>query len=135
MTRMGSAVGRAVVVGAAWMLAWSAAGGVSARVFGIDSDLPLPFLFAPFGFATGIVFFAILEALGWRRSLDRVQVALMAALGAVSGLAFAVFVASLRGDALGRELLVFGPLLALAGAVSAAGSLAAARRRQPATPF
>lgn len=120
-----------IVMGLAWTLAWSAAGGVSARVFGIDSDLPLPFLFAPFGFATGIAFFGILEALRWRRGLDRVSPSLFAALGAASGLVFAVFVASLRGDALGRELLVFGPVLALAGAVSGAGSLTAARRKQP----
>lgn len=128
MSNVGRHFRAVIVMGLAWMMAWSAAGGVVARV--LDSDLPFPLLFAPFGFAAGIVFSGILEALGSRRALDRVPRSAFAALGAASGIVFAVFVASLRGDALGPEVLVFGPVLALAGGISGAGSLALARRRQ-----
>jgi hypothetical protein len=53
--------------------------------------------------------------------------------GAVSGLLLSgIFVvgAALRGAALWREFLVFGPGLAMASAVCAAGSLALARRAE-----
>ena len=54
--------------------------------------------------------------------------------GAVSGLLLAVYVAALRGQSFGKEVLVFGPALALTGAVCAAGSLALARRSKGTLP-
>lgn len=120
----------AIGMGLTWGAAWGAAGGVAARVPGFDSDLPFPLLFAPFGVVTGLVFFGILVAIAARRRLDRMSLSLFAVWGAVSGLLLAVYVAGLRGEALGREVLVFGPVLGLAGAACAAGSLAVARRAE-----
>ncbi len=121
----------AIGMGLAWVAAWGLAGGVVARIPGFDSDLPFALLFAPFGFATGVIFSAILTAFEGRRGLGRVSLPLLAGCGAVSGLVLAAYVAALRGEAF--EVLVFGPALALAGAGCAAGSLAVARRSERAT--
>jgi hypothetical protein len=61
------------------------------------------------------------------------SLARFAAWGAASGLLLSgIFVvgAALRGGALWGEFLVFGPPLAIASAVCAAGSLAVARRAE-----
>lgn len=133
MRSLGRRIRGAAGMGLTWGAAWGAAGGVVARVPGIESDLPFGLLFAPFGFVTGLVFFGILVAIEGRRSFDRMPYSLFAACGAVSGVLLALYVAALRGEALGREVLVFGPVLALAGAVCGAGSLAVARRSERAT--
>jgi hypothetical protein len=98
---------------------------------GIDSDLPFPLLFAPFGFVTGTIFSGFLVAIECRRRFDRMSLPRFAGWGAVSGLLLAIYVSALRGETL--EVLVFGPVLALAGAVCAAASLAVARRSERAT--
>jgi hypothetical protein len=66
-----------------------------------------------------------------RRGFDRTSLSRFAAWGAASGLLLSgIFVvgAAVRGAALLPEFLVFGPPLAVASAVCAAGSLAVARR-------
>lgn len=126
MGSLGRWIRGAVGMGLAWAVAWSGAGIVPARIARLDSDLPFSLLFAPFGFVAGTLFFGILAALERRRRLDRVSLSWFAGSGALSGLLLAVFVTVLRGEA--REVLVFGPVLALVGAVCAAGSLAVARR-------
>ena len=140
MRNLGRRIGAAIRMGLIWGAAWSAAAFVVARVPGFDSDLPFAFLFAPFGFVTGILFFGILAMIEGRRALDRVPPVVFAVAGAVSGVlpsetalygrfaAGFVFVAALRGRAPGREALVFGTALALAGTASAVASLAMARR-------
>lgn len=115
----------------AWGFAWSAVGAVVARLPGFDSDLPFPFLFTPFGMATGLVFAGVLLAIESRNALERVSLPLFAACGAASGILVGVVLANMRGDM--KEVLVFGPLLALAGAACAAGSLAVARRSERTT--
>ena len=120
-------------MGLAWGAAWFVAGILVARVPGFYSDLPFAFQFAPFGLLTGIVFSGILAVIEGRRSLDRVSHSRFAGWGAVSGLLLAVLIAALRREAFGREVLVFGPALALTGAVCAAASLALARRSGRAT--
>ncbi|MBN9522733.1 hypothetical protein J0H58_30145 [bacterium] len=110
----------------AWVVAWGLAGGVVARIPGFFSDLPFAIMFAPFGIVTGVIFSVILMAVEALRGLDRLSLPLFAGCGAVSGVLMAVFVTFLREDA--SEVLVFGPLLALAGAGAAAGSLAVVRR-------
>jgi hypothetical protein len=68
-----------------------------------------------------------------RRGLDRMSLSRFAGWGAASGLLLTgIFVvgAALRGASLWGEFLVFGPALAMAGAVCAAGSLALARRAE-----
>ena len=128
MRNLGRRIGAAIRMGLIWGAAWSAAAFVVARVPGFDSDLPFAFLFAPFGFVTGILFFGILAMIEGRRALDRVPPVVFAVAGAVSGVLPGVFVAALRGRAPGREALVFGTALALAGTASAVASLAMARR-------
>ena len=95
--------------------------------------LPPPFalLFAPLGFLTGIIFSGILVGIERRRGFDRTSVSRFAGWGAASGLLLSgIFVAgaALRGGSAWGEFLVFGPPLAIASAVCAAGSLAVARR-------
>lgn len=123
----------AIGMGLIWGFAWSGAGALLARVPGFYSDLPFALLFAPLGFITGIVFSGILVAIEGRRSFDRMSLSRFAGWGAASGLLLTgIFLvgAALRGAALWDEFLVFGPALATAGAVCAAGSLAVARRAE-----
>jgi hypothetical protein len=98
---------------------------------GFDSDLPFALIFAPLGFATGVIFSGILVAIERRRGFDRISLSRFAGWGAMSGLLLSgiiVAAAALRGDSWWGEFLLFGPPLALSGAASAAGSLALARR-------
>jgi uncharacterized membrane protein YdcZ (DUF606 family) len=134
MTNLGRRIRRPIGMGLTWGGAWFVAGLLVARVPGFYSDLPFALLFAPFGFVSGILIFGILVLIESRRGLDRMSLSRFAAWGAVSGVLQAVVVAALRGETLGREVLVFGPVLALAGAICAAGSLAVARRSELNTP-
>jgi len=123
----------AIGLGLAWGFVWSGAGAVLARVPGFYSDLPFPLLFAPLGFITGIIFSGILVAVAGRRGIGRVSLPRFAVWGGVSGLLLSgIFVvgAALRGASAWGEFLTFGPALAIASAVCAAGSLAVARRAQ-----
>jgi hypothetical protein len=123
----------AIGMGLVWAAAWSAAGALLARVPGFYSDLPFALLFAPLGFVTGIIFSGILVVIEGRRRFDRMSLARFAGWGVVSGLLLSgIFVvdAALRGASVWREFLTFGPALAMASAVCAAGSLAVARRAE-----
>jgi hypothetical protein len=133
MKTWGRRIRGAIVMGLTWGAVGLGAGTVLARVPGFHSDLPFALLFAPLGFITGILFSGILVAIEGRRGFDRMSISRFAGLGAVSGLLLAgVFVvgAALRGAALWSEFLLFGPALAVGGAVCAAGSLALARRAE-----
>jgi hypothetical protein len=133
MKKWGRRIRGAIGMGLAWGAAGFGAGILLARVPSFDSDLPFALLFAPLGFFAGIIFSGILVAIGKRRGFDRMSLSRFAGWGAVSGLllsgVFAVG-AALRGQSLWGEFLVFGPGLAIASAVSAAGSLALARRAE-----
>ena len=123
----------AIGMGLTWGAVWFGAGILLARVPGVYSDLPFALLFAPLGFVTGIIFSGILVAIEGRRRFDRMSLLRFAGWGAVSGLLLSgIFVvgAVLRGATGWGEFLVFGPPLATASAVCAAGSLALARRAQ-----
>ena len=123
----------AIGMGLTWGAAWFGAGILLARVPGFYSDLPFALLFAPLGFVTGIIFSGILVVITRRRRVARVSLSRFAGWGAVSGLLLSgifVVAAALRGETLGGEFLVFGPGLAMASAVCAAGSLAMARRAE-----
>lgn len=120
-------------MGLTWAAAFALAGGLLARVPGFYSDVPFAILFAQLGFVTGIIFSGILIAVGRRRGFDRMSLPRFAAWGAGSGLLLSgIFVAAaaLRGGALWPEFLLFGPALATASAVCAAGSLALARHAE-----
>ena len=123
----------AIGIGLTWAAAWFGAGILLARVPGFYSDLPFALLFAPLGFATGVIFSGILVAIERRRNFGRVSFTRFTAWGAVSGLLLSgifVVAAAIRGGSLWGEFLVFGPPLALSSAASAAGSLALARRAE-----
>ena len=133
MEQWGRRIRGAIGMGLAWAAAGFAAGTLLARVPGFYSDLPFALLFAPLGFLTGVIFSGILVVIEGRRGLDRMSLARFAGWGAASGLLLTgVFLvgAALRGANLWGEFLVFGPPLAIAGAVCAAGSLAVARRAE-----
>jgi hypothetical protein len=133
MKKWGRRVRAALGMGLTWAAAGIGAGTLLARVPGFDSDLPFALLFAPLGFFAGVLFSGILVVAGGRRGFDRMSIPRFAGLGAVSGLLlsgiFAVG-AALRGEAWWGDFLAFGPVLATAGAVCAAGSLALARRAE-----
>jgi hypothetical protein len=120
-------------MGLAWGAAGFGAGTLLARLSSVDVDLPFALLFAPLGFFAGIIFSGILVVIEGRRGFDRMSLSRFAGWGAVSGLLLSgIFVvgAALRGDAVWGEFLLFGPALAMASAVCAAGSLAIARRAE-----
>ena len=123
----------AIGMGLTWGAAWFGAGILLARVPGFYSDLPFALLFAPLGFLTGIIFSGILVAVEGRRRFDRMSLSRFAGWGAVSGLLLSGIIvvgAALRGEDWWGEFLLFGPPLAIASAVCAAGSLAVARRAE-----
>jgi hypothetical protein len=131
MKTWGRRIRAAIGMGLIWGAVWFGAGTLLARVPGFSSDLPFALLFAPLGFVSGIIFSGILVVIAGRRGFDRASLSRFAGLGAASGLLLSgIFVvgAALRGGALWGEFLVFGPPLAIASAVCAAGSLAIARR-------
>ena len=133
MKTWGRRIRAAIGMGLIWGAAWFGAGTLLARVPGFYSDLPFALLFAPLGFVTGIIFSGVLVVTERRRRFDRVSLSRFAGWGAVSGLLLSgIFVvgAALRGETLWGEFLVFGPPLAMASAVCAAGSLAMARRAE-----
>ena len=133
MKKWGRRIRAAFGMGLFWGAAWFGAGILLARVPGFDSDLPFAFLFAPLGFVSGIIFSGFLAVIEGRREFDRLSLSRCAGWGAASGLLLSgVFVvgAALRGGDLWGEFLVFGPPLAIASAVCAAGSLAVARRAE-----
>jgi hypothetical protein len=133
MNKWGRRVRAAIEIGLTWGAAWFGAGILLARVPGFYSDLPFALLFAPLGFVTGVMFSGILVVIEGRRRFDRVSLSRFAGWGAVSGLLLSgifVVAAAMRGETLGREVLMLSPVLAMAGAVCAAGSLAVARRAE-----
>ena len=117
----------AIGMGFTWAAAWSAVGFVPRWVFGIESDLPFPLLFGALGFIAGGTFSGILMLTESRRRLDQLSLPRFAAWGAIGGLLLsALFV---RGASYGLgEVLAITTTFAVACAVSAAGSLAIARR-------
>jgi drug/metabolite transporter (DMT)-like permease len=123
MHRWSRRIRAALVMGLMWAAAFFVAGLVLARVPGFFSDVPFAILFAPLGFATGVIFSAILVALASRRRFE--QMSLPSLLAGLFGAG-----ATLREEMLGGEVLLFGLVLGSASAACAAGSLALARRAE-----
>ena len=120
----------AVGMGLTWGAAWFGAGMILLLFSGFDADVPFPLLFALLGFIAGIAFSGILGSIERRRRFDQMSLARFAGWGAAGGLLLSVifgFATALGGESLWGEMLVLGPVLALAGAASAAGSLGLAR--------
>ena len=117
----------AIGMGITWAAAWFAAGFVPRWVFGINSDLPFPLLFAGLGFIAGATFSGLLVLTEGRRRFDQMSLPRFAAWGALGGLLLsALFI---RGASLGwGEVLALSTTFAVACAACASGSLALARR-------
>ena len=133
MTQWGRRLRAAIGMGLTWGATWAVLGSLLARLAGIDTDLPLAFLFAPLGFVSGIVFSAILVGIENRRGFDRTSLVRFAGWGAASGLLLTGVIlagALLRGASVWGEFLTFGVPLTAASTVCAAGSLALARRAE-----
>ena len=128
----------AVGMGLTWGAAWGVAGSIVMLGFllntGSRPDAPFPIMFGAFGFVAGVVFSGVLGLVEGRRHFGQMSLPRFAMWGAIGGLLLsATFVlsVSLGGDpAFLPNLLVVGPVFAVAAAASAAGSLALARRAQ-----
>lgn len=128
----------AIGMGLTWAAAWGGAGMIVTLGFllatGSRPDAPFPLLFGFFGFVAGVIFSGVMGLVEGRRRFDQMSLPRFAAWGAAGGfLLSAAFVlaVSLAGDPTFLwNLVVAGPVFAVAGAGSAAGSLALARRAQ-----
>lgn len=117
----------AIGMGLTWAAVWFAAGSVPRWVFGVDTDAPLPLIFGVFGLIAGVVFSAVLALTERRRTFDEMSLPRFAGWGAISGLVLSGIFAK-AGSLSWGDVLALAPTLAVASAVSAAGSLAIARR-------
>jgi hypothetical protein len=128
----------AIGMGLTWAAAWGGAGTIVMLGFllrtGSRPDAPFPFMFGAAGFVAGVLFSGVLGLAEGRRRFDQMSLPRFAAWGAAVGfLLSATFVlaVSLAGDPTFLwNLVVVGPVFAVAAAGSAAGSLALARRAQ-----
>jgi hypothetical protein len=116
-------------------MAWFGAGLGLLLVVGFGAaDVPFPLFFALLGFLAGVTFSGVLGIVEGRRRFDQMSLPRFAAWGAVGGLLLSgifVLAAALGGDTTPLEhLVLLGPVFALSGAGSAAGSLALARRAE-----
>ena len=117
----------AIGMGVLWAAVWSAAGSVPRWVFGVNTDAPLPIVFGVFGFAAGMIFSAVLALTEGRRSIDEMSLPRFAGWGAIGGFVLSALVAKVGSLGWG-DGLALATTLGVASAVSAAGSLAMARR-------
>ncbi len=122
----------AIGMGLTWALAWFGAGLALLLVVGVDAaDVPFPLGFGLLGFLAGVTFSGVLGIVERRRRFDQMSLPRFAGWGAAGGLLLSVMfvlAVALGGDPTLLDDLVFlGPLFAVAGAGSAAGSLALAR--------
>jgi hypothetical protein len=113
-------------MGFTWAAAWFAAGLVPRWVFGFNANVPFPLVFGVFGFIAGITFSGLLVLTEGRRRFD--QMSLPRFAGGVPRAAFCYRPSSPRPPPWPGDVLMIAPTFALACAVCASGSLAAARR-------
>jgi hypothetical protein len=119
----------AVGIGLTWAVAWFAAGMALLLVVGFGAaDVPFPLFFGLLGFLAGATFSGLLGIFARRRRFDQLSLPRFAGWGALGGVLLAGVVNLVAGP--GGELLVVIPVFALAGAISAAGTLALARRAE-----
>ena len=101
-------------------------------VTGSRPDPPFPLMLGAFGFVAGVIFSGVLGFVEGHRRFDEMSIPRFAAWGSAVGfLLVATFVLAVAfaGDtAFLWNLLTVGPIFAMGGAGSAAGSLALARR-------
>lgn len=121
----------AIGMGFAWALAWFSAGMALLLVIGPDAaDVPFPLGFGLLGFLAGVTFSGVLTAVAGRRTFDQISIPRFALWGGAAGFLFGagfVFVTAALGAA-SLPVLDMGVVFGLAGAGTAGGSLALARR-------
>lgn len=119
----------AIAMGLTWAAAWFGAGMLLLLVVGFGAaDVPFPLFFGFLGFLAGAAFSGVLGVLGRRRRFDEMSLPRFAMWGALGGGVVCGIVALTAGP--GAELAVVFPVFAVAGAISAAGTLALARRAE-----
>lgn len=129
MRRIRAAVG----VGVVWGVAWLGVGLVLLLIVGFGAaDVPFPLFFGFLGFLAGATFSGLLGILGRRRRFGEMSLPRFAVWGALGGLVLSVIVNFVAGP--GGDMLVVAPVFALAGAISAMGTLALARRAEEPQP-
>jgi len=123
----------AIGMGLAWAIAWFGAGVLLLMVVGFGAaDVPFPLGFGMLGFFAGATFSVVLGVVEGGRGFEQLSLPRFAGWGAVGGLLLAVIfvlVGALLGDTT-LDIVVLGSVFAIAGAGSAAGSLALARRAE-----
>jgi hypothetical protein len=127
----------AIGMGLTWAVAGSAAGAIISLGFvvrtGSRPDAPFPIMFGALGFIAGVLFAGVLRLAAGHRRFDEMSLPRFAAWGAAVGFALsaAFFLAVSRGDpAFLQYFVLVGPVVVVAAAGCAAGSLALARRAQ-----
>ena len=129
----------AIRMGLIWALAWFGAGmalllGLLLITGSTGADVPYPLGFGAFGFVAGVTFSGVLGLLEGRRRFDQMSLPRFAGWGAVGGfllsVGFVLTVALVEDPAFLGNLVVLAPVFTLAGAGSAAGVLALARRAE-----
>ncbi len=128
----------AVGTGLTWAAAWFGAGmilllGSVLVTGGTGADVPYPLGFGAFGFLAGVTFSGVLGLVEGRRRFNQMSLPRFAGWGAAGGFllsALFVLAVALNDPAFLRNLVVLAPVFAVAGAGSAAGSLALARRAE-----
>lgn len=116
----------AVGMGLTWSLAWFMAGGVFRLIVGKGTDdVPFPIRFGLVGLLAGVTFAGVLGIMERRRRFDQMSLPRFAGWGALGGFVLFFVFALTAGP--GGEPLYLAPLFAVAGAGSAAGTLAVAR--------
>jgi hypothetical protein len=135
MRRIRGAIG----MGLTWAVAWFGAGMILMLGFllatgSTGADVPYPLGFGAFGFVAGVAFSGVLGLVEGRRRFDQMSLPRFAGWGAAGGFLlsaiFVVVVALVEDPAFLRNLVVLGPVFAVAGSGSAAGALALARRAE-----
>ncbi len=116
----------AIGMGLTWAAAWFGAGLILLLVVGVGAaDVPFPLFFGLLGFLAGVTFSGVLGIVEGRRRFDQMSLPRFAVWGGVGGLLLSGVLVLVGG--LAGEILVLGPVFALAGAGCAAGSLGLAR--------
>lgn len=130
MRKWGRRIKAAIGLGIVWGAAWLIAGLILLAFVGVDAaDVPFPLFFGFLGFLAGAAFSLVLGVLGRRRRFDQMSLPRFAGWGALGGLLISVVVMLTAGN--GVELMaVLAPVFATAGAISATGTLALARRTE-----
>lgn len=129
MARWVRRIRAAAGLGLVWGAAWFGAGMLVLLVVSPHAaDVPFPIFWGLLGFLAGALFSIVLGTIERRRSFDQMSLPRFAGWGALGGLLLSAGVILLSG--LGTDGLLLGPLFALAGAGSAAGTLALARRAE-----